>query len=69
MYVHLYILFQQVLANLSGPMANVYILWSNLCAPDNDILYAELLSTALFMGGVCTLLQTTIGIRYVNCIP
>ncbi|KAK2148013.1 hypothetical protein LSH36_521g01022 [Paralvinella palmiformis] len=62
-HVCLFTALQQVLSSLSGPLTNTYIIWKNLCAPNNDLLYAELISTTLFLSGICTLFQTTFGVR------
>ena len=43
----------------------VYVIHANICAENNQTLLAELLATALFMVGLATFLQVTIGVRYV----
>lgn len=61
-----YILFQQVLNNISGCVVTVLIVTETICAGENNLLVAQFLSTTVFLTGVATLLQTTLGMRYVN---
>ena len=66
-YTHaLMILLQQILAYIGGSIAAAYIIHSQLCVEghkDSDLIFAKLLSTAIFMSGVGTLLQVSIGIK------
>ena len=42
----------------------MYLVHANLCSAGNDLLFADLLATGVFMVGLNTLLQTTLGSRY-----
>ena len=48
---------------MGGPMMVVHVIYSRLCAQGDHLLLAEMLSTAIFMMGIATFLQVTIGIR------
>ena len=37
-----------------------------LCARENEQFKARLLSTTMFLSGMCTVLQNTIGVRFVQ---
>ncbi|KAK2172433.1 hypothetical protein NP493_959g01036 [Ridgeia piscesae] len=55
--------FQQALNSITGCVVTVLIVSENVCAGDNNLLVAQFLSTAVFLAGVATLLQTTLGMR------
>ena len=57
------LLLQLLLSNIGATLSTVYLIHANLCGGDNDVLFADLLATAVFMVGFCTLLQTTFGSR------
>ena len=56
---------QFLLGNIGGPITAVYFIHANICAEDSQLLLAELISTAIFMGGMATFLQVTFGVRWV----
>ena len=58
-------IFQQVLANISGVISQVYIICLLLCAEKNHILQTEMMSATLLAAGITSLLQVTCGIRQV----
>ena len=60
------VLFQQALESITGCMVTVLIITESICAGDNNLLLAQFLSTSVFLVGVATLLQTTLGMRYVR---
>ncbi|XP_052819866.1 solute carrier family 23 member 2-like isoform X1 [Mya arenaria] len=62
---HLAFLFglQQVLLSISSTISIPLIVAREICAGDLDLVKSEILSTFLFMCGVCTILQTTVGVR------
>lgn len=63
--IHMTCLFglQQVLLSISSTISIPLIVAREICADDLDLVKSEIMSTFLFMSGVCTLLQTTIGVR------
>ncbi len=53
-----------MLANVGGPVLAVYVIHGLICTSDDDnLLFAELLSTSIFMTGIATFLQVTWGVR------
>ena len=56
-------LFQQGLLSLSRSLSTSLLVADILCARADEALKAKLLSTTMFMSGLCTFLQNTIGIR------
>ncbi|WAQ95967.1 S23A2-like protein [Mya arenaria] len=54
---------QQVLLSISSTISIPLIVAREICAGDLDLVKSEILSTFLFMCGVCTILQTTVGVR------
>ena len=57
---------QQVMANVSGALSVVYIIHSLFCThgdADGDMFFARLLSSTLFIMGVASFLQVTLGVR------
>ncbi|KAL5009472.1 hypothetical protein ScPMuIL_011777 [Solemya velum] len=62
---HLCIVFglQQVLLSISSTISIPLIVSQEICAGDLEVVKSEIMSTFLFMCGVCTILQTTIGVR------
>ena len=59
-------LLQIVLSNITPPVLAVYVIHSQICTyGGEDLLFAELVSTSLFMAGVATFLQVTFGVRHV----
>ncbi len=54
-----------VLTTLDGTIVVVYLIHASICAENNDVLLAQMMATALFMGGICTFLMVTFGVRYV----
>ena len=54
---------QQALNSITGCVVTVLVVSDNICAGDNNLLVAQFLSTAVFLAGVATLLQTTLGMR------
>ena len=50
---------------MTGCVVTVLIIKESICAGDNNLLVAQFLSTSVFLVGVATLLQTTLGMRYV----
>ncbi|XP_048746232.2 solute carrier family 23 member 2-like isoform X2 [Ostrea edulis] len=63
--VHLSFIYglQQVLLSISSTISIPIIVSKYICAGDLDLVTAEIMSTFLFMCGVCTFLQCTIGVR------
>ncbi|KAL5016104.1 hypothetical protein ScPMuIL_005693 [Solemya velum] len=55
--------FQQTMANIAGIIFFGYIIGDIVCAEPDDPLRAKIVSTTLFMAGVCTALQSVFGIR------
>lgn len=62
---HLTFLFglQQVLLSVSSTISIPLIVANEICAGDLDLVKSEIMSTFLFMSGVCTMLQTSFGVR------
>lgn len=54
---------QQVLLSISSTISIPIIVSGYICAGDMELVTAEIMSTFLFMCGVCTFLQCTIGVR------
>ncbi|KAI0241373.1 Solute carrier family 23 member 2 [Lamellibrachia satsuma] len=54
---------QQAIGGITGCMVTVLIITESICAGDNNLLVVQLISTSLFLLGVATLLQTTLGMR------
>ena len=54
---------QNVLANINGPISMSFILYGLLCTHSDDVFFAELLSTSIFMMGLCTIMQCLLGVR------
>lgn len=54
---------QQVLLSISSTISIPIIVSGYICAGDLELVTAEIMSTFLFMCGVCTFLQCTIGVR------
>uniref|UniRef100_A0A8C9ZCH6 Si:dkey-106n21.1 n=1 Tax=Sander lucioperca TaxID=283035 RepID=A0A8C9ZCH6_SANLU len=55
--------FQHYILAFGGIIAVPLILAEPLCIKDNNIAKSQLISTIFFVSGLCTLLQTTVGIR------
>jgi len=51
---------------LGGPVTMAFLIHSNVCGSSNDAFLAHLISISLFMSGLCTMLQVTIGVRQVT---
>jgi len=49
---------------VGGLLSCVFILHSSVCAASDHASLAQLISISLFMGGLCTILQVTVGVRY-----
>ena len=60
------ILLQQALNSITGCVVTVLVVTETICAGDNNLLVAQFLSTAVFLAGVATLMQTAVGIRCVH---
>ncbi|XP_060599136.1 solute carrier family 23 member 1-like [Ruditapes philippinarum] len=54
---------QQVLLSISSTISIPLIVANEICAGDLDLVKSEIMSTFLFMCGLCTILQTAIGVR------
>lgn len=54
---------QQALLAISGSFGVTLIIAELICATDDEILKSTILSCTMFMTGICTLLQSTVGIR------
>ncbi|XP_062596493.1 solute carrier family 23 member 1-like isoform X2 [Saccostrea cucullata] len=54
---------QQVLLSISSTISIPIIVSRYICVGDMELVTAEIMSTFLFMVGVCTFLQCTIGVR------
>ncbi|XP_076472992.1 solute carrier family 23 member 1-like [Babylonia areolata] len=63
--VHMCFLFglQQILLSISSTIAIPLVVCNAICAGDLDLVKSEVLSTFLFMCGVCTILQVLVGVR------
>ncbi|XP_056005480.1 solute carrier family 23 member 1-like isoform X2 [Ostrea edulis] len=59
----LFFAFQQLLMSISGTLAIVLIASKVICAEDDEEFVAYILSSSLFMNGVCTILMNVIGVR------
>ncbi len=55
-----------VLTNITGPLVVTHVIRQDVCAGNDDIFYARLMSTAIFMSGVATIMQVTFGVRSVT---
>jgi len=55
--------FQQVIGMLSGPVTTSFIIQTCVCAVDDQQFLAQLIGLSVFMSGICTVIQVTIGIR------
>ncbi|XP_069120624.1 solute carrier family 23 member 1-like [Argopecten irradians] len=55
--------FQQVLLSISSTISIPLIVSDKICAGDLQVVKSEIMSTFLFMCGVCTILQVVIGVR------
>ncbi|KAF8785930.1 Solute carrier family 23 member 1 like protein [Argiope bruennichi] len=62
-YVSLILSFQHYLMMLGGTVSYPYLISSHLCIPNDDATRGYLISTTLFVSGIGTLLQTTVGTR------
>ena len=56
--------FQQSLLVLAGQLVVSLLVAEAMCASDNDVFKARLLSSTLFMTGISTIAMSVIGIRY-----
>nr|KAG5698738.1 hypothetical protein BaRGS_008512 [Batillaria attramentaria] len=63
--IHMTVLFglQQVLLSISSTISIPLIVSELICAGDLTLVKSEIMSTFLFMCGVCTILQVTVGVR------
>ena len=52
-----------MLMSLSRSLSTSLLVADILCARENEEFKARLLSTTMFLSGICTLLQNTIGVR------
>ena len=57
-------LVQQAIMCIGGTLSIPFIISGLICANDMPEVTSELLSITMFMCGIATLLQTTLGIRY-----
>jgi len=57
---------KQVLLSISATISIPLIVSRLICAEHLHLVKSELMSTFLFMCGVCTLLQTILGVRQVT---
>ena len=57
---------QQVLLSISSTISIPLIVSGNICADELTLVKSEIMSTFLFMCGVCTILQVLIGVRSVS---
>ncbi|CAL1261638.1 unnamed protein product [Larinioides sclopetarius] len=62
-YVSLILSFQHYLMMLGGTVSYPYLISPHLCIPNDDPTRGYLISTTLFVSGIGTLLQTTLGTR------
>ncbi|GAB6030742.1 hypothetical protein CHUAL_007593 [Chamberlinius hualienensis] len=62
-YAAIALALQQYLAMFSSTVTTPYIIAPALCIPDASPARAYILSTIMFVSGIVTLLQTTIGVR------
>ncbi|KAI0237705.1 Solute carrier family 23 member 2 [Lamellibrachia satsuma] len=62
-YIALAYALQQALNSITGCVVTVLVVTETICAGDNNLLVAQFLSTAVFLAGVATLMQTAVGIR------
>ena len=56
-------LLQQVLMSLSRSLSTSLLVADVVCAKADESFKARLLSTTMFMSGITTFLQSTIGVR------
>ncbi|XP_033731827.1 solute carrier family 23 member 1-like [Pecten maximus] len=63
--VHMCFIFglQQVLLSISSTISIPLIVSDKICAGDLQVVKSEIMSTFLFMCGVCTILQVVVGVR------
>lgn len=55
--------FQHYLIMFGATVANPLVLAKHLCVGDDNVAKSEIIGTIFFVSGICTLLQTIIGIR------
>ena len=53
---------------LAGQLVVSLLVAEAMCASDNDVFKARLLSSTLFMTGISTIAMSVIGIRYMMSI-
>ena len=53
------------MTSAGGALIMAYMVYNNICG-DDDIMFAQLVATTIFMCGVCTVIQISMGIRLVN---
>ncbi|XP_014777270.1 solute carrier family 23 member 2 [Octopus bimaculoides] len=65
-YLTLFYAFQQSLTPVSGNLSIAILIADFVCGEDDEVLKTKLICTAMFMSGLSTFLQNTIGVRYVE---
>ncbi len=61
---HIHTLFVQIImSNICNFLAVAYLVRENVCGQHDDIFFSQLLSTSIFMCGVTTVAQVTLGVR------
>ena len=55
---------QQVAGTLSRSVVAAFILHSSVCGSTDQAFLAQLISISVFISGLCTVLQTAVGVRY-----
>ena len=54
---------QQVATVLGGPVTAAFIIHSAVCGSNDHVFLAKLISISMFISGLCTIIQVTIGVR------
>jgi hypothetical protein len=52
-----------MLMSLPGSLKATVLVADFVCARDDEHFKAQLLSTAMFLSGACTMIQVTLGVR------
>ena len=59
----LFMVFQQMFANVDGCIINSFIVHMYLCDESNVLLLSKIMASAFFMTGLSTILMATFGVR------
>ena len=48
---------------MTGPVGSAFIIHSSVCGSSDQTFLAQLINISVFMSGLCTMLQVTVGVR------